>query len=85
MLSAPKQEQWIERNRDALKVRVAMGIGGSLDVFAGKVERAPEILQKQVWNGLQTLQRTFLAHRKNDGIAKFAATVLQKGKKYKQD
>ena len=28
-LGAPKQEQWIERNRDALKVRVAMGIGGS--------------------------------------------------------
>ena len=51
-LGAPKQEQWIERNRDALKVRVAMGIGGSLDVFAGKVERAPEIFSvKQVWNG----------------------------------
>ena len=67
-LGAPKQEQWIERNRDALKVRVAMGIGGSLDVFAGKVERTWKYSVKQVWNGLQTLQRT-LAHRKNDGIA----------------
>ncbi len=51
------------------KVRVAMGIGGSLDVFAGKVERAPEIFCKtgMEWF-LQTLQRT-LAYRKNDGIA----------------
>ncbi|MBQ2664809.1 MAG: WecB/TagA/CpsF family glycosyltransferase, partial [Clostridia bacterium] len=46
-LGAPKQEQWIDRNRDALtSVRVAMGIGGSLDVFAGTVQRAPEIFCK---------------------------------------
>ena len=50
-LGAPKQEQWIERNRDALKVRVAMGIGGSLDVFAGKVNAHLKYSVKQVWNG----------------------------------
>ena len=51
-LSAPKQEQWIERNRDALKVRVAMGIGGSLDVYLPeKLNAHLKYSVKQVWNG----------------------------------
>lgn len=41
-LGFPLQERWILENRDALSgVRVAAGLGGSLDVWAGKVRRAP--------------------------------------------
>jgi N-acetylglucosaminyldiphosphoundecaprenol N-acetyl-beta-D-mannosaminyltransferase len=45
-LGVPKQENFIYKNRDELKVRIAMGVGGSLDVLAGKVKRAPEFYQK---------------------------------------
>ena len=41
-LGAPAQEKWIDRNMNQLHVKVLMGIGGSLDVFAGNVERAPQ-------------------------------------------
>lgn len=45
-LGAPKQEKWIHRNRDKLKVSLCMGVGGALDVFAGEVKRAPKIFIK---------------------------------------
>lgn len=43
-LGSPKQENWIALNRDKLtSVRVCQGIGGTLDVLAGTVKRAPQI------------------------------------------
>ena len=41
-LGAPKQEFWIERNGPATGAHLLCGLGGSLDVFAGTVERAPK-------------------------------------------
>lgn len=40
-LGVPRQEKWIARHQPELGVRVAMGVGGSFDVLAGKVRRAP--------------------------------------------
>lgn len=46
-LGAPKQEMWIEENKHLLpNVRVAIGVGGSLDGMAGRVKRAPIAFQK---------------------------------------
>ena len=45
-LGAPKQENWIFYNRDKLKVKLALGLGGALDVFAGTAKRAPNIFIK---------------------------------------
>ncbi|MGE5678590.1 MAG: WecB/TagA/CpsF family glycosyltransferase [Pseudomonadota bacterium] len=45
-LGAPKQEYFIYKHRNDLKVRIAMGVGGSVDVIAGKAKRAPEFYQK---------------------------------------
>lgn len=45
-LGAPKQEKWIAENRESLKVRLCMGVGGTLDVFAGTSKRAPKIFIK---------------------------------------
>ncbi len=42
----PKQEKWIHRNWGRLKVPVAIGIGGSLDIIAGSLQRAPLWMQK---------------------------------------
>lgn len=45
-LGAPKQEKWIYQHRKILNVKVAMGVGGALDVWAGAAKRAPGIFQK---------------------------------------
>ena len=41
-LGAPKQELWMARHSEATGARLLCGLGGSLDVFAGVVERAPK-------------------------------------------
>ena len=41
-LGAPKQELWMAQNGEATGARLLCGLGGSLDVFAGVVERAPK-------------------------------------------
>lgn len=41
-LGAPKQENWMAQYGPQTGARLAVGLGGSLDVFAGVVERAPE-------------------------------------------
>jgi len=46
-LGAPAQEKWIYENRSKLPgVRLFMGLGGSLDIFSGNAERAPEFFCK---------------------------------------
>ena len=45
-LGAPKQEFWMARCGPLTGAKLAIGLGGSLDVFAGVVERAPEGWQK---------------------------------------
>ena len=45
-LGAPKQEKWMARWGKHTGARMAIGLGGALDVFAGQVERAPESWQR---------------------------------------
>lgn len=84
-LGAPKQEQWLDRNSDALKARVAMGIGGSLDVFAGTAERAPKFFCDHGIEWLYRLMKQPSRAGRMLALPKFGLTVLFKGKKYSQD
>ena len=43
---APSQEEWIAKHRDKFANAIMIGIGGSLDVLSGTVERAPEFFIK---------------------------------------
>ncbi len=45
-LGAPKQEKWMARWGRHTGAKLAIGLGGCLDVFAGNVQRAPERWQK---------------------------------------
>lgn len=45
-LGAPKQELWMAQNGPLTGAKLAVGLGGCLDVFAGNVQRAPEAWQK---------------------------------------
>ena len=44
-LGAPKQEIFMKNYGEATGAHLMMGLGGSLDVFAGAVERAPKFYQ----------------------------------------
>ena len=66
-LGAPKQEKWIRRNGEATGARLLIGLGGSLDVFAGQVERAPEGWQKA---GMEWLYRAIKQPARFKRIAK---------------
>ena len=44
-LGAPKQEKWMYDNKDKLNVKVSIGVGGTFDVMAQVVKRAPKFFQ----------------------------------------
>jgi len=50
----PKQEIWVQRNRERLKVPVSIGVGGTYEFIIGSVARAPEWMQR---TGLEWLFR----------------------------
>jgi N-acetylglucosaminyldiphosphoundecaprenol N-acetyl-beta-D-mannosaminyltransferase len=77
-LGTPRQERWLARHLSALGAAIAMGIGGSLDVWAGRARRAPRLMQAL---GLEWLYR--LAHeprrlRRQLTIPHFMALVVAK-------
>ncbi len=51
---SPKQERWIHDNYDKLNVNILQGVGGSFDVYSGKVKRCPVLFRKC---GLEWLYR----------------------------
>ena len=53
-LGAPKQEIWIHENKNKLNCKLIIGNGGTVDILAGRIERAPDIYQKL---GLEWLYR----------------------------
>ena len=54
-LGSPKQEFFVKKCMEQMKESVFIGVGGSFDVWAGRVERAPLIYRKL---GLEWLYRT---------------------------
>ena len=42
----PKQEKWLDAHLKELDVPVAIGVGGTFDVMAGVMKRAPLWVQK---------------------------------------
>ncbi len=53
-LGAPKQEKWIAEHGPSTGAHLLVGLGGTLDVFAGRVKRAPVLWQRA---GLEWLYR----------------------------
>ena len=75
-LGAPKQELWMQKNAPALKVGLMAGLGGSLDVFAGVVERAPEAWQKLGLEWLYRLKKEPGRIKRMSNLPKFGFAVL---------
>lgn len=45
-MGIPRQEKFIRKTAEIIKPKVAIGVGGSFDVYSGKTKRAPVICQK---------------------------------------
>jgi N-acetylglucosaminyldiphosphoundecaprenol N-acetyl-beta-D-mannosaminyltransferase len=45
-ISSPKKENFLNRYQEFMKIPFSMGVGGTFDVAAGKVKRAPLWMQK---------------------------------------
>ena len=60
-LGAPKQELFIYKNKNKLKAKIAIGVGGSFDVISGEVKRAPKMIMKLklewLYRGLTDMKR----------------------------
>ena len=70
-LGSPKQEKWIQKNADRLPSAILfMGLGGSLDVWSGRVRRAPKCVRE---NGFEWLWRMALSPKKLKQLPKLAA------------
>ena len=73
---APKQDKWIARNRAALPaVRVAIGVGGSLDFVTGRAVRAPRWMQRLGLEWLHRLIREPWRWRRMMALPRFAWRV----------
>ena len=79
-ISSPIKENFLYQNKDILKnVNFIMGVGGSFDVVAGKVKRAPKWMQ---FSGLEWLYRVYqepkrMFKRYLVGNTKFIKLVIQ--------
>lgn len=83
-LGAPKQERWISAHKAELGAKVCMGIGGSLDVFAGTVKRAPEFYTKHGIEWLYRLMKQPSRFVRMLDLPRFGLKVLAKGRKFPQ-
>lgn len=84
-LGAIKQEKWICDNEDKLSnVRLAMGVGGTIDVLAGNVKRAPKIFIKLNLEWLYRLLRQPSRIGRFAALPKFIVAVLKSKKGMKK-
>jgi N-acetylglucosaminyldiphosphoundecaprenol N-acetyl-beta-D-mannosaminyltransferase len=73
-LGAPKQELWMRRNLDKVGPALMLGLGGTLDLLAGRVKRAPAVFRRL---GLEWLYRAARPSRWKRAMAipRFMAAV----------
>lgn len=75
-LGAPRQEKWLARHLPGLRVGLAMGVGGSLDVLAGVSRRAPGWMIRANLEWLYRLLAEPRRLRRQLALPRFALAVL---------
>jgi N-acetylglucosaminyldiphosphoundecaprenol N-acetyl-beta-D-mannosaminyltransferase len=75
-LGSPKQEQWLARYLPQTACRVGIGIGGSLDVYAGNVKRAPAVVQRAGLEWAYRLAKEPRRWRRQLALPQFAVAAV---------
>lgn len=72
-----KQEEWIDQNREKLKVKVVMGVGRSFDYYSGELKRAPEWMRKMGLEWLYSLIKEPKRWKRQLALPRFVWEVLK--------
>jgi N-acetylglucosaminyldiphosphoundecaprenol N-acetyl-beta-D-mannosaminyltransferase len=76
-LGSPKQELWLAQNLSATGCPVGVGVGGTLDVLAGNVRRAPRLWQRAGLEWLYRLVREPWRWRRQMALPAFLLLALR--------
>lgn len=76
-MGIPRQEKFIRATEAIIGAKVAMGVGGSFDVFSGNVRRAPKLLQRMKLEWLWRLAQNPKKIGKVMLLPRFVALVLR--------
>ncbi|WP_276353699.1 WecB/TagA/CpsF family glycosyltransferase [Cohnella caldifontis] len=79
--SLKTQEPWLAKYQDALQVPVMMGVGGSFDVVAGKLKRAPKLFRQLRLEWLYRLLQEPKRYKRMLVLPQFALKVMRDGEK----
>lgn len=83
-LGVPRQEKWIAQNLPHFEKGVFIGVGGSFDVIAGTVQRAPVIWQKANLEWLYRLLKQPSRFGRMLALPRFAIKILKEKVKSQQ-
>lgn len=75
-LGVPRQEKWIAEHIDQFKQGVFIGVGGSFDVIAGTVKRAPKTWQRLNLEWLYRLLKQPSRFKRMLALPHFAIRIL---------
>ena len=75
-LGVPKQEIWIHKHKDRLNVKECFGIGGSIDIFAGRIKLAPEIMRRAGFEWLFRLYKEPWRYKRMLNLPKFILNII---------
>lgn len=76
-LGSPKQEYWLHEHLAATKCGVGIGVGGSFDVLAGTVRRAPRLWRRAGFEWLYRLIQEPSRWRRQLALPRFALAAAR--------
>lgn len=80
-MGAQRELKWLHQHRRQLPVKVAMGVGGSFDVLAGAVQRAPDWVQRIHLEWLYRLFKEPQRWRRQTVLPRFVLAVLNESRR----
>jgi N-acetylglucosaminyldiphosphoundecaprenol N-acetyl-beta-D-mannosaminyltransferase len=79
-LGAPRQDIWIAEHLSELKVPICIGVGGTFDVLAGRVKRAPKLWRRLGLEWLFRLLSEPSRIKRQTALPRFAWLVLKENR-----
>ena len=79
-MGIPRQEKFIRATQSVIRAKVAVGVGGSFDVWSGRAKRAPVLIQKMKLEWLWRLLLNPKKISKAKTLPRFAWRVLKSGR-----
>jgi len=76
-MGVPRQEKFFNKYFDELKIKVGLTVGGSFDVWAGEVDRAPLLMQKLYLEWFYRLLQEPTRWKRMMAIPRFIYLVLK--------